>query len=594
MGSETSRADRSFRCDCTNSSNDKILTFDNHNNNKNNSGDEEKKSCQLLGECSIDSWKNGYAEAANFKETVLYCDRQQHKECSPAFCATRQLRLNASSDNQVFPSMRKVKFAKMSEHFEYNYIPAQMIAVHHLKLKSILCYRDSKYIVHLSKQGISQLGFLNLKPKKFRKFGQKLYECANFKLAGEISPDGSKCLILKLIVGSRVPEKVTDFCARYRTDIISSSAAVRKEELENETSNLNRILNSSIPPRNLDTDVVELLLYNLNTLELLSVNRFEILRSTSIPKFAFDPRHAWKRIALTNFTVRPDNTLSLVELIPPDNYKETFYDPSNVNVDTCLPNSSSCNNINSINSSSKIENQSRRDSEASVKEQWLWCILASNYKFTDISDSQKTVSTSFRLRNSSALPPLPTQGAIITDLRYTPDGRLLVVTILGRTRNCLCLTGGTRRLTSYRFQDGSEMHINCEGKSFDCYVYVLDGNTAQTVHCIQFNRYACLWHTCPTNYAPIFSMCSTRIAIPMDVIATVHDQSANRLGDLTNRHKFSLHGPHVVQVFRLPYNAFSLKSMCRSVLLEAGIDPHKLNLPPKIIEYFKYTPEYKY
>ena len=82
-----------------------------------------------------------FQEAANFQDSVFSCDRTLHKDCSTSFCMSRQGVINVDRPTSVF-SFRRRKFAKMAEHFEYNYIPAQMSSVNHFRVKSILCFKN--------------------------------------------------------------------------------------------------------------------------------------------------------------------------------------------------------------------------------------------------------------------------------------------------------------------------------------------------------------------------------------------------------------------------------------------------------------------
>ena len=87
------------------------------------------------------------------------------------------------------------RFAKMAEHFEYNHIPAQMSSINHFRVKSVVCYRDGLVVLHLSRNASSQFGLLDLSVNKFLGvFGKQHVEFSNDELAGEISPDKTRCV----------------------------------------------------------------------------------------------------------------------------------------------------------------------------------------------------------------------------------------------------------------------------------------------------------------------------------------------------------------------------------------------------------------
>jgi len=104
----------------------------------------------------------------------------------------------------------------------------------------------------------------------------------------------------------------------------------------------------------------------------------------------------------------------------------------------------------------------------------------------------------------------------LKDLRYTRSGSLLVATLLDRTCFCREKRAATR---NYRPVSAS--------------VYVFDGDTSDTLHCIQYRRYTCSLHSCPVNYKPVWSACGSRMAVVMD-----------SLGDSPSH--------HYVQVYKLP------------------------------------------
>ncbi|ELT89414.1 hypothetical protein CAPTEDRAFT_130398, partial [Capitella teleta] len=150
----------------------------------------------LLHQCSLEKWKDGHAEAAGFMETIVTCEGAIHKDCSFSFCMSRQGIININKGSSIFSFRKRSKFAKMAEHFEYNHIPAQMSSVNHFRVKSVLCFRDSLVILHLARNTNSQFGMLDLRSNKFMGvFGKQRLEFINEALAGEISPDKTKCLV---------------------------------------------------------------------------------------------------------------------------------------------------------------------------------------------------------------------------------------------------------------------------------------------------------------------------------------------------------------------------------------------------------------
>ena len=204
-------------------------------------------------------------EAGGFRETALTCDGVVHKDCSFSFCMSRQGIININKGSSFFSFRKRSKFAKMAEHFEYNHIPAQLSSIHHFRVKSVLCFRDNLVVLHLSRNTTSQFGLLELCINKFQGiFGKQWGEFVNEDLAGEISPDKSKCLIKLPNASSRR--------TLQRNDIFQ--------------------------------------LYDLQLKVLLA----EIELNSNLCHFCFDPRFSWKRIAATNFELNQNNSLSLVEV----------------------------------------------------------------------------------------------------------------------------------------------------------------------------------------------------------------------------------------------------------------------------------------
>jgi len=49
-------------------------------------------------------------------------------------------------------------------------------------------------------------------------------------------------------------------------------------------------------------------------------------------------------------------------------------------------------------------------------------------------------------------------------------------------------------------------------------IYVFDGDTAATLHCVEYRRSTCAQHCCPVNYSPAMSTCGARLAVVMNGI----------------------------------------------------------------------------
>ena len=380
-----------------------------------------------------------YTDAAGFPEALLTCDGVIHKDCSFSFCMSRQGIININRSSSIFSFRKRSKFAKMAEHFEYNHIPAQMSSINHFRVRSVVCFRDSLVVLHLSRNTNSQFGLLDLRINKFLGvFGKNVLEFPNESLAGELSPDKSKCLI-------RMPH--------VRTNAGVASAAAGGTTFQ---------------------------LYDLRTRALLT----EVDIAGDMSHFCFDPRFTWRRVAVTNFEPAQNNSLSIV------------------------------------------------DTDA-------WTVLATN---TRLSDTRRTLYP------------------FLKDLCYTRDGSLLIAAILDT--NCYCREKKTGR--NYR--------------PIGCSIYVFSGETAETLHCVQYQRYTCTQHNCPVNYKPVFSTCGNRMAIVMDVPASDAAAAA------APQH-------HYVQIYRLP-TPINLQNMCRVVILQNFAAVTDLPLPPKLINYLHFKAEF--
>ena len=337
--------------------------------------------------------------------------------------------INIDKGATFFSFRKRSKFAKMAEHFEYNHIPAQLSSIHHFRVKSVLCFRDSLVVLHLSRSTTTQFGLLDLRSNKFLGiFGKQSVEYDNEVLSGEISPDKTKCLI-------KMPK--------------------------------------SVAPRGAPVDC-SLLLFDLQRRSLIS----QVDLSFPETHFCFDPRFMWKRLAVTNYEPGHNNSLSLIMLDE-------------------------------------------------------WRVLKTNPRLMDT-------------RNT--LYPY------MKDLSYTREGSLVIALILDVS--CYCREKKTR---NYR-------PINCS-------IYVFNGETSETLHCIQYQRYSCTQHLCPVNYKPVLSTCGNRMAIVMNV------------PDLPSQ--------HFVQIYKLP-TALNLQNMCRVAIVQnfALEDFPDLPLPPKIIKYLLFKPEF--
>ena len=364
----------------------------------------------------------------------MVCEGVVHKDCGFAFCMSRQGIININKGSSIFSFRKRSKFAKMAEHFEYNHIPAQMSSINHFRVKSVLCFRESLVILHLTRNTNSQFGLLDLRLNKFiGVFGRQRVEFVNEVLAGEISPDKSKCLV-------RLPNVPT---AQGRARGAQS------------------------------TDMFQL--YDLKTKQLIR----ELSVGFNNCHFCFDPRFKWRRAAITNFEQGHTNSLSIVHLDK-------------------------------------------------------WDVVRSNPR---VDDTRRVLHP------------------FMKELCYTRDGSLLVATILDTS--CYCREKKTR---NYR--------------PICCSIYVFNADTTETVHCVQYNRYACTQHNCPINYTPLFSTCGSRMAVVM------------------NRRE--LPPIHHVQVYKLP-TPVNLQSLCRINILQhfsADILPD-LPLPPKLIHYIHFKPEFE-
>ncbi|KAL8603564.1 hypothetical protein ACOMHN_022516 [Nucella lapillus] len=140
----------------------------------------------------------------------------------------------------------------------------------------------------------------------------------------------------------------------------------------------------------------------------------------------------------------------------------------------------------------------------------------------------------------------------LKDLRYSRDGELIFVVMA--TSGCHC-----QEMRARRFQP------------IDISVLILSGTSAQRLHCLQYQRYACALHSCPTNYMPLMSVCGSRLAIMLIDMDTTTD---------------------FIQVYKLPVGG-SLQNRCRSAILQTFAPEFipRLLLPSRLINYLKFKPE---
>ena len=144
----------------------------------------------------------------------------------------------------------------------------------------------------------------------------------------------------------------------------------------------------------------------------------------------------------------------------------------------------------------------------------------------------------------------------LQDMTYTRDGSLIVASFLDH--HCFC----REKRSSRNYQP-----LNAS-------IYVFNGETTETLHCIEYLRYTCVRHLCPVNYTPIFSYCGNRMAVIMN------------MQDLTSQ--------HFVNVFKLPH-VLNLQHMCRIVIRQnfAPDTLTELPLPAKLIKYLHFLPEFE-
>lgn len=366
------------------------------------------------------------SEAAGFHEKVITCDGAIFKDCTASFCTSRQGIINISRTGSIFSFRKRSKFARMAEHFEYNHIPAQMSSINNFRVRSVVCHREPLVILHLSRSNYSQFGLLDLRLNKFLgEFGKQRVDFVAEALVGEISPNKQHCLI-------RLP----GLPAGGRRGVARIAQPDRFQ------------------------------LYDLRAKCQLA--EFNLPPATSA-HFTFDPRYAWRQLAIANFEPQQDNSVSIVRLM------------SNASSTPMLQTANSDARA-SLSSSSLLANSSRvggslPSTPANSGNSIHWQVVCTN---SHVSDIQPTLYPSLK------------------DLHYTSDGSLLVATLVEGP--CNCREKRTRR-------DYMPVVVS---------VLVLDSDTLLSLHCIKYHRYTCALHLCPVNYNWLMSSCGSRMAVTLD------------------------------------------------------------------------------
>ena len=186
-------------------------------------------------------------------------------------------------------------------------------------------------VLHLSRNGNSQFGLLDLESNKFLGvFGKQPIEYANENFSGELSPDRSKCLVLKPKLFRSPNQNGLDNLTSYSQIMQSCSGSIHHNPLIFSDSGLTSHAPLNLLPSMFDEDegsstetvpLVELLLYDMSSKHLLS----RVPLKDDFCHFSFDPRYSWRRISLTNFVqVDGGNSLSLVELMAPSTPKKNI------------------------------------------------------------------------------------------------------------------------------------------------------------------------------------------------------------------------------------------------------------------------------
>lgn len=166
------------------------------------------------------------------------------------------------------------------------------------------------------------------------------------------------------------------------------------------------------------------------------------------------------------------------------------------------------------------------------------------------TDSWEVLETNSRVCDTStSLHPN------LKDVLYSRDGTLIFTQMV--TSGCHCVRYKSRR----------------NNTPVDVSIYIFNSDSTQTLHCVQYTRYVCGEHSCPINFMPIFSRCSSRVAMVMNDMESPIDH---------------------IQIYKLPTDG-SLQNRCRIRILQHF--PHeiipRLPLPSRLIEYLSFKPEFE-
>ena len=189
--------------------------------------------------------------------------------------------------------------------------------------------------------------------------------------------------------------------------------------------------------------------------------------------FAFDPRYSWRQLAITNFEPQQDNSVSVVRIV------------SHASSTSALAISSS----NRSSPSSTLPVASSRSARDTGSQ---------SLPSTPANSGGGSIRWQIMTTNSRVSDVRPTLYPYLKDMRYTSDGSLLIVTMLDTT--CNCREKRTRR--DYRPITAS--------------ILVMDSDSLQPLHCVEYHRYTCTQHLCPINYTWIISSCGSRLAVAVD------------------------------------------------------------------------------
>lgn len=147
----------------------------------------------------------------------------------------------------------------------------------------------------------------------------------------------------------------------------------------------------------------------------------------------------------------------------------------------------------------------------------------------------------------------PSLHPCLKDLFFSKDGYLIFAVMVAS--GCHCREKKSRR-----------------SQPIDVSVYIFNADTAQTLHCIQYNRYTCGKDSCPINYLPVFSNCGSRMSIVLNDLETAFDH---------------------IQIYKLPTGG-SLQNRCRIRILQTFRADFitRLPLPTRLLQYLQFYPEF--